>query len=102
MLKVIKMENSPKTETGSQHWCLVTVKPWKRDSFVRCLNHELEQKQLSEIILEIIEPEESVYENMMIIRVSSYPKAREILPTIEYFQGVQRLKQQEAERMLNH
>ena len=95
------MKNPATTEAISQHWCLVTVKQWKRDSFIRHLEHKLEQKQLSEIILEIIEPQESVYDNIVILRVSSYSEARSILPTIEYFQSVQRLKQQEVNRMLD-
>lgn len=89
------------SESDTQHWCLVTVRQWKRDSFVRHLEHELEHQQLSEIIIEIIEPSELVYDNMVILRVNSYPQARKILQTIEYFQDVQRLKQQEKERMLN-
>ncbi len=97
------MKNPAQTQTQaiSEQWCLVTVRQWKRDNFVRHLENELAQKQLHEIILEIIEPEESVYDNMLILRVSSYLETRKILQSIEYFQAVQRLKPDEVSRMLN-
>ena len=95
------MNNTAQTQDKSGQWCLVTVRQWKRDSFVKRLQNELEQKQLQEIIIEIIEPEESVYDNMLILLVSSYPETRRILQTIEYFQAVQRLKADEVNRMLN-
>lgn len=95
------MKNPAQTQAISGQWCLVTVRQWKRDTFVRHLQNELTQKQLHEIILEIIEPEESVYDNMLILRVSSYLETRKILQSIEYFQAVQRLKPDEVSRMLN-
>ena len=96
------MKNLAQTQAISGQWCLVTVRQWKRDTFVKHLQNELRQKQLQEIILEIIEPEESVYDNMLILLVSSYPETRRILQTIEYFQAVQRLKPDEVNRMLNY
>lgn len=85
----------------SQQWCLVTVRQWKRAAFVKYLNNDIEKKRLQKLILEIIEPEEAVYDNMVLLRINNYPEVRKILTQIEYFQGIQRLKSQEVERMLN-
>lgn len=82
-------------------WCLVTVRQWKRDSFVKYLYNEIEQKQLQQLITEVFEPEEPVYDNMVLLRISSYPEARKALQQVEFFQGIQRLKPNEAKRMLD-
>ena len=95
------MDNTAQTQAISGQWCLVTVRQWKRDSFVRYLNNDIEQKHLQELLLEVIEPEESVYDNMVLLRVSSYPEARKVLQQIDHFQSIQRLKLEEVSRMLN-
>lgn len=82
-------------------WCLVTVRQWKRDSFVKYLQNEIEKKQLQQLVLEVVEPEEPVYDNMILLRASSYPEARKALQQVEFFQGIQRLKPNEAQRMLD-
>lgn len=80
-------------------WCLVTVRQWKRDSFVKYLHNEIEKKQLESLIIEVFEPEEPVYDNMVLLQVSSYLEARKALQQVEFFQGIQRLKPDEAKRM---
>lgn len=85
----------------SGQWCLVTVRQWKRDAFVKYLSNDIAKKQLQELILEVIEPEEAVYDNMVLLRIDSYPEVRKILTQIEHFQGIQRLKPQEVSRMLD-
>ena len=82
-------------------WCLVTVRQWKRDSFVKYLHNDIEQKQLQQLITEVFEPEEPVYDNMILLRTSSYSEARKALQQVEFFQGIQRLKPNEAKRMLD-
>jgi hypothetical protein len=91
--------NQPTTISGQ--WCLVTVRQWKRESFLRYLNKDIKRNQLQELILEIIELQEPVYENMLLLRISNYSDARTHLQQIEYFQNIQRLKPQEVNRMLN-
>ncbi|MEO1672627.1 MAG: chromosome segregation ATPase [Cyanobacteria bacterium J06631_2] len=91
-------EQSPKS---AEQWCLVTVRQWKRESFVKFLDNEIAKKQLQELILEVVEPEDAVYDNMLLLRISSYAEVRKALQQIEYFQGVQRLKPNEAQRMLD-
>lgn len=95
------MNDSDQVQTVSEQWCLVTVRQWKRESFVRYLNNDIERKQLQQLIMEVFEPEESVYDNMVLLRISSYPEARKALQQIEFFQGIQRLKPDEANRMLD-
>ncbi|MDJ0591864.1 MAG: hypothetical protein QNJ72_18025 [Pleurocapsa sp. MO_226.B13] len=95
------MENANQAAAISEQWCLVTVRQWKRESFLRYLNNDIATKQLQELILEVIEPEESVYDNMVLLRTSNYSQTRKLLQQIEHFQSVQRLKPNEASRMLN-
>ena len=80
-------------------WCLVTVRQWKRESFVKYLQKNIAQKKLESLIIEVFEPEEPVYDNMVLLQVSSYPEARKALQQVEFFQGIQRLKPEEAKRM---
>ena len=88
-------------QTVPEQWCLVTVRQWKRDSFVKYLHNDIKQKQLQQLITEVVEPEEPVYDNMVLLRISSYPEARKALQQVEFFQGIQRLKPNEAKRMLD-
>ena len=94
------METPNQTSVTGQ-WCLVTVRQWKRDAFAKYLSNDIQRKQLQELILEVVEPEEAVYDNMVLLRISDYPQARKALQQIEHFQGIQRLKPNEASRMLN-
>lgn len=95
------MSNIESSAAISGQWCLVTVRQWKREAFVKYLNNDIEKKQLQELIIEVVEPEEAVYDNMVLLCISSYAEARKVLQQIEYFQGIQRLKPQEASRMLD-
>lgn len=94
------MNDVDPVQVVSEQWCLVTVRQWKRESFVKYLQNDIEQQQLQQLILEVFEPEEAVYDNMVLLRISNYPKTRKVLQQIEFFQGIQRLKAAEAKRML--
>ena len=87
--------------TISGQWCLVTVRPYKRELFIRYLNSDIEQQQLQQLILEIIEPKESVYSNMILLRISNFAETRTLLQQIDYFQAVGRLDIKQVNRMLN-
>ena len=82
-------------------WCLVTVRQWKRGSFLKYLDNDIDRKHLQELILEIVVLEESVYEDMVLLHISNYAEARSQLQQIEHFQNIQRLKPDEVSRMLN-
>lgn len=99
-LKYRKMNDADQAQVVSQQWCLVTVRQWKRGSFVKYLQNDIEQKQLQQLILEVFEPEEAVYDNMVLLRISNYGETRKVLQQIEFFQGIQRLKPNEASRIL--
>ncbi len=94
------METSNQTPATSGQWCLVTVRQWKREAFLKYLENDIEGKKLHEIFLEVVEPEDAVYENMLLLRISNYPEARGHLKQVENFQDIQRLKPNEASRML--
>ena len=95
------MEITNQVPTISGQWCLLTVRQWKRETFLRCLDNDIQRKQLQELMLEIIAPEESVYQDMVLIRISNFSEARSHLQQVEYFQSIQRLKPNEVSRMLN-
>ncbi|MGF1589710.1 MAG: hypothetical protein ACFCU7_10785 [Pleurocapsa sp.] len=95
------MKTTEQVPTVSEQWCLVTVRQWKRESFLRYLNNDLAKNQLQNVILEIVALEEPVYDNMVLLRISNYSDARTHLQQIEYFQNIQRLKPQEVSQMLN-
>ena len=95
------METSNQTPATPEQWCLVTVRQWKRDAFLKYLENDIESKKLQSVFLEVVEPEDAVYENMVLIRIGNYPEARSHLKQVENFQDIQRLKPNEAKRMLN-
>ena len=95
------METSDRTSATPEQWCLVTVRQWKRDAFLKYLENDIASKKLQEVFLEVIEPEDAVYENIVLLRIGDYPQARSHLKQIENFQDIQRLKPNEAKRMLS-
>lgn len=96
------MNDAEQDEIIVEQWCLVTVRQWKRESFIKYLHNDIQQKQLQQLIIEVRELEEAVYDNMVLLRITNYPEARKILQQIEFFQGLQRLKPDEAKRMLQN
>jgi predicted methyltransferase len=96
------MNDAEQDEIIVEQWCLVTVRQWKRESFVKYLHNDIQQQQLQQLIIEVRELDEAVYDNMVLLRITNYPEARKILQQIEFFQGLQRLKPEEAKRMLQN
>jgi len=95
------MEPSNQAAAISGQWCLVTVRPWKRETFLKYLDSDIQRNNLQKIFLEIIAPEESIYQDMVLIQNSSFIEARKHLQQIDHFQGIQRLKPNEVSRMLD-
>lgn len=91
--------NQPPVISGQ--WCLVTVRQKRRESFLNYLDIDINRKQLQELILEIIEPQDSVYENMVLIRIGNFAEAKTHLQKIDHFQSIQRLNPKDVSRMLN-
>jgi predicted methyltransferase len=96
------MNDAEQDEIIVEQWCLVTVRQWKRESFIKYLHNDIQQQQLQQLIIEVRELDEAVYDNMVLLRITNYPEARKILQQIEFFQGLQRLKPEEAKRMLQN
>ncbi|MGL5835818.1 MAG: chromosome segregation ATPase [Waterburya sp.] len=96
------MNDAEPDEIIVEQWCLVTVRQWKRESFIKYLHNDIQQKQLQQLIIEVRELDEAVYDNMVLLRITNYPEVRKILQQIEFFQGLQRLKPDEAKRMLQN
>jgi predicted methyltransferase len=96
------MNNTEQDEIIVEQWCLVTVRQWKRESFMKFLHNDIQQKQLQQLIIEVRELSEAVYDNMVLLRITNYPEVRKVLQQIEFFQGLQRLKPDEAKRMLQN
>ena len=95
------METSSQSSVTSGQWCLITVRQWKREAFLKYLANAIDTKKLEELILEIVELDEPVYENMVLLRVSNYGETRTQLAQVEHFQNIQRLKPNEVSRMLS-
>ncbi len=95
------METKNQVTTISGQWCLVTVRQWKRESFLRYLDNDIQSKQLQEIILEVIKLQESVYQDMFLIRISDFSEAKTYLQQIDHFQSIQRLKPSEVSRLID-
>jgi hypothetical protein len=85
----------------SGQWCLITVQPRKRDSFIKYLNNDIAKKQLQELILETVTLEEKVYEDMILLKISNFIEAKTHLQQIDCFQNIQRLKPNDVSRMLD-
>lgn len=94
------METTNLPTDTSRQWCLVTVHQWKREAFLKYLENDINKKKLQELILEVVELEEVVYENMLLLHISNYVEARKELKQVEHFQDIQRLKPNEVERMV--
>lgn len=95
------METSNQPSVTSGQWCLITVRQWKREAFLKYLANAIDTKKLDELILEVVELEEPVYENMVLLRVSNYGETRTQLAQLEHFQNIQRLKPNEVSRMMS-
>ena len=85
----------------SGQWCLVTVRQKRRESFLSYLDIDIKRKQLQELILEVVKPEDSVYENMVLIRIGNFAESKIHLQKIDHFQSIQRLNDKDVRRMLN-
>ncbi len=56
----------------SSNWYLVSVRTNKRDLFLRYLEVAITQNQLQELILAVEAPQESVYEDIVLLNLSDF------------------------------
>lgn len=89
-------------ELVSSNWYLVSVRAKKRDLFLKYLEMAIIQNRLHELILAVEPPQESVYEDMVLLNLSNFQAARTHLQKIENFQSIERkpLKLEQVNQML--
>lgn len=86
----------------SGNWYLVSVRAKKRNLFLKYLNMAITQNQLQEFILAVETPQESVYEDIILLNLSNFKAAYTHLQKIENFHSIERkpLKSEQVSRML--
>lgn len=71
------------------NWYLVNVRHKKRDLFLRCLNVVIQQNQLDDLILAVETPDDSVYEDIVLLNLTSVKAVRPHIQTIESCQRIE-------------
>ncbi|MEQ9355872.1 chromosome segregation ATPase [Coleofasciculus chthonoplastes] len=71
------------------NWYLVNVRHKKRDLFLRCLNVVIKQNNLDDLILAIETPDDSVYEDIVLLNLASFKAVRPHIQTIESCQRIE-------------
>ncbi|MFP4100443.1 chromosome segregation ATPase [Coleofasciculus sp.] len=81
----------PPEEPPSVHgnWYLVNVRHKKRDLFLRCLNVVIKQNNLDDLILAVETPDDSVYEDIVLLNLASFKAVRPHIQTIESCQRIE-------------
>jgi hypothetical protein len=84
------------------NWHLLSVRSKKRDLFLKYLKIAISQNNIQEVIMDIKTPQESVYEDIVLLNLSNFKTACTYLQKIEYFQGIERkpLQLEQVSRML--
>jgi len=71
------------------NWYLVNVRHKKRDLFLRCLNVVIKQNNLDDLILAVETPDDSVYEDIVLLNLTSVKAVRPHIQTIESCQRIE-------------
>jgi len=71
------------------NWYLVNVRHKKRDLFLRCLNAVIEQNKLQDLILAVETPDDSVYEDIVLLNLANFKATRTHIQTIESCQRIE-------------
>ncbi|WP_016951788.1 hypothetical protein [Anabaena sp. PCC 7108] len=101
MPKIEPLESSS-PQPISNNWYLLTVRSKKREVFLKYLKFMIDQNKLEELVLDIKIPQESVYEDMVLLNLSNFKTASTYLQKVECFQNIERKPLQSAQvsRML--
>jgi hypothetical protein len=94
--------DSTASETSINNWYLVSVRSKKREVFLKYLKLAMTQHQLQDLIIDIKSPQDSVYEDIVLLKISNFKTAYIQLKKIEFFQNIERkpLAQAQVNRML--
>ncbi|MFM2060707.1 MAG: hypothetical protein RLZZ507_377 [Cyanobacteriota bacterium] len=86
----------------SNNWYLLNVRSKKRQSFLKFLNLTIEQNNLQDFFLDIKVPQDSVYEDIVLLNLTNFKTAYTYLQKVEFFQNIERKPLQSAQvnRML--
>jgi transcription antitermination factor NusG len=86
------------------NWYLVNVRSKKRDVFLKYLEIAITQNNLQELIVEMKIPQESVYQDILLLNLSNFKTAYTHLQKIECFQSIERkpLAGEQVSRMLGN
>ncbi|NDJ23191.1 chromosome segregation ATPase [Nostoc sp. B(2019)] len=100
MLPVQPLEPSLPPVNGN--WYLLSVRAKKRELFLKYLKIAIAQNNLQEVIIDIKTPQESVYEDIILLNLSHFKTACTHLQKIEYFQSIERkpLQLEQVSRMM--
>ena len=91
------------SETAKQdNWYLVNVASKKRDVFFRYLDIAITQYKLQDLIVKVEIPQDSVYEDVVLVNLRNYQQAYSHLKKLPHFQTIERrpLTSQQVNRML--
>lgn len=98
----IEPVESSSSQPISNNWYLLNVRAKKRQSFLKFLNLTIKQNNLQELFLDIKIPEDTVYEDIVLLNLSNFKAAYTYLQKVEFFQNIERKPLQSAQvnRML--
>ncbi len=95
-------ETQPAKEAVIGTWYLVKTRPKKRDLFLKCLKIAIEQNKLQSLILEAKVPQDSVFEDIILLNLNDLKIVHPHLQRIDGFSKLERrpLKPEQLSRML--
>lgn len=86
----IETKDSNSSEQTTNNWYLVGVRSKKREVFLKYLNLAIEQNHLQDLIMEIKSPQDAVYQDIVLLKISNFRTASTQLQKIECFQSIER------------
>lgn len=95
-------KTQPTQEVVTGTWYLVNTRPRKRDLFLKCLKIAIEHNKLQSLILETKVPQNSVYEDIVLLNLSDLKTVHFHLQRIDGFSSLERrpLKPEQFSQML--
>ncbi|UUO14431.1 MULTISPECIES: hypothetical protein [Aphanizomenonaceae] len=86
----IETIDSNSSEQTTNNWYLVSVRSKKREVFLKYLNLAISQNQLQDLVTEIKSPQDAVYQDIVLLKISNFKTACIQLQKIECFQNIER------------
>jgi hypothetical protein len=86
----IETIDSNSSEQTTNNWYLVSVRSKKREVFLKYLNLAISQNQLQDLVTEIKSPQDAVYQDIVLLKISNFKTACIQLKKNECFQNIER------------